>query len=432
MIRVVDHAELACQVREALPDLLYVEIRIHRGARHVGGTCVEVAVHGVRIVLDAGLPMGETRPGSELLPDVPGLWGPGDDSLLGVLISHAHPDHMGLIDLVDSQVPVYLGARATAICRETRFFVPAAIDVGATRDLVDGVPVALGPFTVTPFAVDHGIDDAFAILVEADGQGLLYSGDFRGHGRDPGYLERLATRVGRVDVLLLEGTRIGSGNAGRDEISEHDVEELCAERFAAARRCALAFASGQNLDRVETIARAARRAGRTPVLDLYGASIWTATGRPWPCEARVRLSHWQRRHIIERESFDRVRAVRQRRIYDDELARRSAKLVIIARTSALEELENLGVLIDGDAVWSMWPGYLTSSAVQPALRILRRNGVVLHQAHASGHACPRDLRRLVDAVKPRRVVPVHCAFPEAMAGVVGAAELHGDGEWWKL
>lgn len=357
--------------------------------------------------------------------------GPGDGSLLGVLISHAHPDHVGLVDLVDSDVPVYLGSRAAEMCRETRFFVPVALDVGATRDLADGVSVALGPFTITPLAVDHGIEDAFALLVEADGQRLLYSGDLRGHGRDAACLERLASRAGEVDVLLLEGTRLGREEPEAPETSEADVEELCVERFTAARRAVIAFASAQNVDRVDTIVRAARRTGRTVVLDLY-ASMWTATGRSWPCEARVRLARWQRRRIAESQSFDRTRAVRRRRIYDEDLVRRAEHLVIVSRTSSLDELENLGVLVDADAVWSMWSGYLSLPSTRPALRILRRNGVLLHEAHASGHACPRDLRRLVEAVRPDRVVPVHTACPENMAQVSGATEVHADGDWWRV
>lgn len=403
-----------------------------RGSHQVGGSCIEVSARGQRIVLDAGMPMGPTPRMSELLPDVPGLWSEGDDSLLGLIISHAHPDHVGLADLVDLAVPIFLGPRAAAICRETHFFVPSALSLRPTIDLVDGRDFTLGPFTITPYAVDHGIDDAFALLVEADGRRLLYSGDLRGHGREPACMEALAERVGAVDVLLLEGTRIGRGDPDAIETTEADVEDLCVERFTAARGAVIAFASGQNLDRIDTIARAARRTGRTPVLDLYGATMWNATGRPWPCEARVRLAGWQRWRILESRAFERTRAVRRHRIYDDELARRAATLVILARTSSLEELENLGVLLDADAVWSMWTGYLTQSSSAPALRILQRNGVALHTAHASGHACPRDLRRLVQALQPGRVVPVHTEFPWAMAGLVGGAEPHADGEWWSV
>lgn len=402
-----------------------MNVRIHRGAAQVGGTCIELEAAGQRIVLDAGMPMGPVPRMSELLPDVPGLWAPGDESLLGVFVSHSHPDHIGLVDLADPAVPVYLGPRAAAMCRETRFFVPVALDVGETRDLVDGQPVAAGPFTVTPFIVDHGIDDAFALLVEAEGRRLLYSGDFRGHGRDRACLERLADRAGEVDVLLIEGTRVGRP-LGDAQTTEAEVEELCFERFAAAPGAAIALCSSTNLDRIDSIVRAARRAGRTPVLDLYGATMWTATGRAWPCEARVRLPRWQKWRIVESREFHRTRAVRHQRIFDEELIRRAQDLVILARTSTLEELETLGVLLDADAVWSMWPGYIDHHVE----RLLRRNGVALHTVHASGHACPEDLQRLVRAVDPSRVVPVHTDSPWAMRDVVGPTELHIDGEWW--
>jgi ribonuclease J len=74
---------------------------IHRGASEVGGTLVELAANGRRVVLEAGLPLDLDRvAGRDLLPDVPGLWAEGDGSLLGLLISHGHPDHYGLADLV--------------------------------------------------------------------------------------------------------------------------------------------------------------------------------------------------------------------------------------------------------------------------------------------------------------------------------------------
>ena len=46
---------------------------IHRGTQQIGGTCIELACEGGRILLDLGLPLdaGDTDPAT-LLPDVPG------------------------------------------------------------------------------------------------------------------------------------------------------------------------------------------------------------------------------------------------------------------------------------------------------------------------------------------------------------------------
>src|SRR3954453_19081341 len=95
-----------------------MSVRIHRGAREIGGTCIEVESQGRRIVLDAGMPLTTTPPARELLPDVAGMWAPGDGSLLALLLSHTHPDHHGLADLVDDRVPTYLGARASRMRQE--------------------------------------------------------------------------------------------------------------------------------------------------------------------------------------------------------------------------------------------------------------------------------------------------------------------------
>ena len=73
-----------------------MRIRIHRGTKEIGGTCIEIEAQGKRVVLDVGLPLdasdADTDVYDTLLPKVPGFREP-DESLLGVVISHAHQDH---------------------------------------------------------------------------------------------------------------------------------------------------------------------------------------------------------------------------------------------------------------------------------------------------------------------------------------------------
>ena len=67
-----------------------MRLRIHRGTKEIGGTCIEIEAQGKRIALDVGLPLDAPDEGQEaLLPEVPGFREP-DDSLLGVVISHPH------------------------------------------------------------------------------------------------------------------------------------------------------------------------------------------------------------------------------------------------------------------------------------------------------------------------------------------------------
>ena len=56
------------------PDEEDMKVRIHRGTKEIGGTCIEMAAHGKRIALDVGLPLDAGDEDHErLLPAVPGL-----------------------------------------------------------------------------------------------------------------------------------------------------------------------------------------------------------------------------------------------------------------------------------------------------------------------------------------------------------------------
>lgn len=206
-----------------------MRVCIHRGASEVGGTLVELEAEGERLVLDAGLPL-RSVPFRELLPDVPGLWADGDGSLRGLLISHGHPDHYGLADLAAPSVPVLIGERAAAILRAAVFFAPSTRSFPVACNLRHREPLRLGPFTVTPWLVDHSAFDSYALLVEAGGRRLLYSGDLRRHGRKPGTIDELVAGVGRVDALLLEGTRVGRHRDSTAAASERHPRRL-AERL---------------------------------------------------------------------------------------------------------------------------------------------------------------------------------------------------------
>ena len=148
--------------------------RIHRGATEVGGTCVELETEGHRLVLDVGLPLA-TDQGQEVpLPRVSGLTG-GDTSIAGVVLSHAHPDHYGLVDRIGPEVPIYAGSATVRILREAAFFTRSGAEITVAGELRDRAPLQLGPFVVTPFLVDHSAFDSYAILVEADGRRLFYT-----------------------------------------------------------------------------------------------------------------------------------------------------------------------------------------------------------------------------------------------------------------
>lgn len=298
-------------------------------------------------------------------------------------------------------------------------------------------PLQLGPFRLSPWLVDHSAFDAYALLVEAGGRRLLYTGDVRAHGRKRATLEALAHGTRGVDVVILEGTRIGQRGSAAGELTERDVEAACAEALRAAGGIGLAFYSAQNVDRLVTFYRAAKRAGRELVIDLYTAAVAAATLRDTIPRAgwegvRVYLPRSQRRRVIDAQAFERTDAVRAERIYPEELRERRGELVLTCRGSMLAELEDAACLDGAVAIWSMWAGYLERPSGRRTVADLERLDIPLRIEHASGHASVANLERFAHLLAAARVVPIHTEAAGQFGSHFTNVARYGDGEWWEV
>ena len=247
-------------------------------------------------------------------------------------------------------VPIYIGAAASRVPQGSELLqLQPGSNFSRTASSLTAAILSAGPFELTPYLVDHSAFDAYALHVAAAGRTLFYSGDLRAHGRKASLFERLIKRPPAVDTLLLEGTRIHERNdLERGLASERDVEEQALDVFRRASGAVLAFYSPQNLDRLVTLYRAAKRAGRLFVLDLYAAAIAAAAGRETIPQAswdgvRVFVPQSQRVRVKETREFDRVAAVRSSRIYPEQLSDLRSRLVITCRSSMLASSNAPGV-----------------------------------------------------------------------------------------
>ena len=258
-----------------------MRLRIHRGTKEIGGTCIEVEAQSKRLALDVGLPLDApddegTR--ESLLPAVSGFR-EHDDSLSGVLVSHPHQDHYGLAKYIRPDVPVYIGEAAHNILTAASHYVPNGHAFTDPRFIAHRKPLEIGPFRVTPYLVDHSAFDAYALLVEVDGKRVFYSGDFRGHGRKAKLFEAMiANPLVDIDVLLMEGTTIGRTGTDEGFATESDLELEFVRAFRETKGLHFVWTSSQNIDRLVTIFRAAKRTGRILLIDFTPPSCWRRPG----------------------------------------------------------------------------------------------------------------------------------------------------------
>jgi len=104
-------------------------IKVHRGAQEIGGNCIELKTTTSRLILDVGMPPTEMsddgaprNPRSSLddliqrgvIEPIPGLFvqGPKID---GILLSHAHVGHAGLIEYTLPDITVQPSAWVAAL-----------------------------------------------------------------------------------------------------------------------------------------------------------------------------------------------------------------------------------------------------------------------------------------------------------------------------
>ena len=328
-----------------------MQVCIHRGTKEIGGTCIEIESRGHRIVLDVGLPLDVVDRDALPLPSVDGFEAP-DVTLLGVIISHPHQDHYGLAYRLPLETRFLIGEAARSILLAADVFTPAGASFENVTLLEDRQSLTLGPFTVTPFLVDHSAYDAYAILVEADAKRLFYSGDFRAHGRKSQLFKRLVRDPpANVDVLLMEGTTIG--RHGQAFPTEAALESRFVELFQQTAGMPLVWCSAQNIDRLVTIMRACIKTGRQFIIDMYAAHVLRATGNDrlpqasWD-QVRVFLPRSQKRQIVRSGRFDSAANYRGSRIFPEQLANAASTSVMLVRPPCSQNWRKLDASLAPD------------------------------------------------------------------------------------
>ncbi len=445
-----------------------MQIIIHRGTAEIGGSCVEMRAGDTRIILDVGMPLvaedGEPfdarslrgKESPELLREgvlrpVPGLFDDPRDSSpppAAILLSHAHIDHTGFQRYTRPEIPVYLSpGTADMMYVGFKFAGQCVVRQDRQRLFKPGEPFRIGNFEVTAYPVDHSAFDSMALLIEAEGKRVLYSGDLRLHGRKPGMANRLIAAVGqrRLHALILEGTHVGlDGTRG---VTEWDLEKELAGLMRSARSIVLANFSPLNVDRLVGFYKAAidRSVGRTFVVDPYAAMVMQKVHQYSPrvpdpaAAANIRVyfnrsfeETWQKKAL-----GDLRRSLLPRQVTMEELRAEPERFVMVFRPGMIRADFDGTLPRHARCIYSYWSGYLErpgGAEFQAALESPDVAGDFI-QAHTSGHIFPDDIVAFIESIDPQgaaRILPIHTFHKDQFPKLVDRAEDVRDGEVYEV
>lgn len=357
---------------------------------------------GDSVLLDVGAAFSDLEPFgvSYEIPDFAAL----DVPPLAVLLTHGHDDHLkGLAHLVSAfpGVPAYGSTPTVARVRLNGSQFPATAP--EARILPGGQAMSLGSWSAEALGVSHSIPGTVMLRLQVDGSTLVAATDFRLAPSALGEttsLEGLAAwgRDG-VDVALLDSTNVLVCKAPP---TEAEVASTLAELVAQARGAVVAVTFASHAGRFLQLARAAVAAGRVVVplgrgLDEMLAVQAAVGGLGLPPGT--------------------VRGPR-------ELVRLPRERLVIVATGAQGEsgAAFTRLAVDGIPGFRLQAGDLVIHAARlipgHERRVatlfdhcVRRGATVVtaDQApvHASGHPHGEELVSLLEALRPRWVLPVH-------------------------
>jgi len=416
----------------------FPEIIIHRGSNVIGGNCIEIIYNSRSIILDLGMPLMNPdglaidhevskNPSIEngILPNVDSLY-KNDNRIIGVILSHPHMDHYGLMNHIDPAIPIYMGVDCFNILSASNVFwsieMKADEMLSHCKTFKDKVKFQIGDFKITPYSIDHSAFGAYCILIEVGNKRIFYTGDFRGHGALKYTFENLIKNPPRnIDCLLMEGTSIRSSYKGQFD-SEEKVFEEFKRLLSVQSNLTFVTQAGSNITRLVQLFRACRSTKKTLVIDLYQYHLLKVLSKenpklpPFDNERTIRI-FFNKGHVGKLRDFDRelLSAYQNRKIGIDEIARNRDKMVLRFAQYMFDEVASdmnaRGIFLEGSFyIFSMWEGYLNKQ--DGFQKFIDEYKLTLVSVHTSGHAYVSDLQRFVKALNPGYLVPIHTLSPE--------------------
>ena len=358
------------------------------------------------IVVDLGVTFGDqTTPGVEIILPDPTYLEEVRDNLLGIVLTHAHEDHIGAVGWLLSRfkAPLYATPFTAFLLREK--LREAGLEGEARITEVElGGNLKLGPFDIDLLTLTHSIPEPNGLAIKTPLGTVLHTGDWKidpepitGAPTDDAAIRRLGDEG--VLAMICDSTNVFvDGESG----SETGVRAALTPLIAGLKGKVAVACFASNVARMDSIIRAGQAAGRAIV--LVGRSMH----RMAAAAKSVGLFEGVRPFVSDKEANG---------LSDD-------KVLYLCTGSQGEPRAALSRMAEGThphVKLGAGDHCIFSSRVIPGNEVAIRNlqnrladrGVRLYTErdhpgiHVSGHPCRDELAQMYAWARPKIAVPTH-------------------------
>ena len=227
------------------------------------------------IMVDVGVTFADdTIPGVDLIYPDPGYVEDKKDNFLGIVLTHAHEDHIGAITHVWPKFKCKIYATPFTAALVTEKFREKKIDITSYLQIVQlGSTINLKPFKIEFITMTHSIVEPNGLRIETPAGSILHTGDWK---CDPNPLvgdnmnSKRLIEIGKEGVLTMICDSTNVLSVGRSG-SEKDVRDSMLKIIEKQKKRVIVTSFASNVARMETIFYCAEKTGRN--ISLVGRSM---------------------------------------------------------------------------------------------------------------------------------------------------------------
>lgn len=373
-----------------------MKVIIHRGSHQIGGIAAEICTEKARVIIDMGDELSLDPDFVSAPLNIPGVT-TADASCDAVLFTHYHGDHTGQMLRIHKEVPLYAGALAKEIMLlsvEHSYHKDQELcnRIRTMHTFSGGEAITFGDIQITPWSIDHSACDSYLFLIEADGKRILYTGDFRMHGFRGHAIPKILRKIGKIDVLVTEGTTLSRPDS--KPMTEQELQRKV-KKYMKQYKYVYVMCASTNLERVCALSKAVPQ-GKYFICDEYQKELLGLIEQHWG-------------------NFSPLYRNIKKTTYGDNLYQGMYEKGFLMTVRDNREFRKIISKFPADQsmiLYSMWDGYRTKpgSTIPDFLNLVGR----WEPLHTSGHASHGDIQKLVEISNPDLIIPMHSESPEIM------------------